>query len=112
MGCLYALIAIGFVMIWNTAAVVNFAQGEFAMFGMFLAFTTHSLWGLPLWLSLPLAVIGTAVLGYFTERGLIRPILGSDPLSVIMVTIGLQIFFSNGAKVIWGTQPYPFPNYR
>jgi branched-chain amino acid transport system permease protein len=111
MGCLYALIAIGFVMIWNTAAVVNFAQGESAMFGMFLAFTAHILWGLPLWVSLPLAVGGTAVIGYFTQRGLIRPILGSDPLSVIMVTIGLQILFSNGARVIWGTQPFPFPNF-
>lgn len=110
-GCLYGLIGLGFVMIWNTAAVVNFAQGEFAMLGMFLALTFHVLWEVPLWIALPLAVAGAAAAGWASERLFVRPILGADPLSVIMVTIGLQILFSNGAKFLWGTQPYPFPSY-
>ncbi len=111
MGCLYGIIALGFVMIWNTAAVVNFAQGEFAMLGMFLMLTFHVFWHVPLWIALPVAVLGVALIGYASERLFIKPILGADPLTVIMVTIGLQILFSNGAKFIWGTQPFPFPSY-
>lgn len=108
-GCLYALIAVGFVLIWNTAAVVNFAQGEFAMLSMFFAFTLHLTLGLPLWAALPAAVAGTAAVGYFTERAVIHPVIGRNPMTVIMVTIGLQILFSNGARFIWGTHPLHFP---
>jgi branched-chain amino acid transport system permease protein len=108
-GCLYALIAVGFVLIWNTASVVNFAQGEFAMLAMFFAFTLHLTLGVPLWLALAGAVAGTAAVGYFTERTVIHPVIGRNPMTVIMVTIGLQILFSNGARFIWGTHPLHFP---
>jgi branched-chain amino acid transport system permease protein len=108
-GCLYALIAVGFVLIWNTAAVVNFAQGEFAMISMFFAFTLHLVVGLPIWVALPVSVAATAVVGYLTERTAIHPVIGRNPMTVIMVTIGLQILFSNGARFIWGTHPLHFP---
>jgi branched-chain amino acid transport system permease protein len=108
-GCLYALIAVGFVLIWNTASVVNFAQGEFAMLAMFFAFTLHLTLGVPLWLARAGAVAGTAAVGYFTERTVIHPVIGRNPMTVIMVTIGLQILFSNGARFIWGTHPLHFP---
>ena len=111
MGALYGLIALGFVMIWNTAAVVNFAQGEIAMLSMFFAYTAHVTMGLNVWLAIAMAVGATAVLGYVIERGLVRPLLRADPLTVIMMTIGLQIFLSNGAKFVWGTQPKAFPSY-
>jgi branched-chain amino acid transport system permease protein len=111
MGALYGLIALGFVMIWNTAAVVNFAQGELAMLAMFFAFTAHVTMGLNIWLAIVLAVCATALLGYLMERGLVRPLVRADPLTVIMMTIGLQIFLSNGAKFVWGTQPLAFPPY-
>ena len=111
MGALYGLIALGFVMIWNTAAVVNFAQGELAMLAMFFAFTAHVTMGLNIWFAIVLAVCATAMLGYLMERGLVRPLVRADPLTVIMMTIGLQIFLSNGAKFVWGTQPQAFPPY-
>jgi branched-chain amino acid transport system permease protein len=111
MGALYGLIALGFVMIWNTAAVVNFAQGELAMLAMFLAFTAHVTLGLNVWLAIVLAVAATALLGFLIERGLVRPLVRAEPLTVIMMTIGLQIFLSNGAKFVWGTQPQAFPPY-
>jgi branched-chain amino acid transport system permease protein len=110
-GALYGLIALGFVMIWNTAAVVNFAQGEFAMLAMFLAFTANVTFGLNVWLAILLAVAATGLLGLLFERGLVRPLVKADPLTVIMMTIGLQIFLSNGAKFVWGTQPKVFPAY-
>src|SRR5690606_11811854 len=97
--------------IWNTAAVVNFPQGEFAMLAMFFALTAHVTWGLNVWLAIAMAVSGTALLGYLFERGLVRPLISADPLTVIMMTIGLQIFLSNGAKFVWGTQPQVFPAY-
>ena len=62
MGALYGLIALGFVMIWNTAAVVNFAQGELAMLAMFFAYTAHVTMGLNIWLAI--------VLGHFTRATL------------------------------------------
>lgn len=111
MGCLYGLIALGFVLIWNTAAIVNFAQGEFAMVSMFFALTGLTMMGLPLVIALIMGVVGAFLLGLLMERIAIRPILGVDPLSVITVTIGLQILFSNGAKFVWGTQPFVFPQY-
>src|SRR3546814_1332829 len=98
-------------MISNTAAVVNFAQGEFAMLSMFFLYTVHSLLGLDVWLAIALAVAATALLGYLFERGLVRPLVRADPLTVIMMTIGLQIFLSNGAKFVWGTEPKAFPAY-
>jgi len=111
MGAIYGLVALGFVMIWNTAAVVNFAQGELAMLAMFFAYTIHVMFGWNLWLAIVLAVLATALLGYLMERGLVRPLVRADPLTVIMMTVGLQIFLSNGAKFIWGTQPQAFPPY-
>lgn len=111
MGCLYGLIALGFVLIWNTAAIVNFAQGEFAMASMFFALAGMTTLGLPLVLALVLGVLAAFLLGLLMERLAIRPILGVDPLSIITVTIGLQILLSNGAKFIWGTQPFVFPQY-
>jgi branched-chain amino acid transport system permease protein len=111
MGALYGLVALGFVMIWNTAAVVNFAQGELAMLSMFFAFTAHVTLGLNIWIAICIAVLATAAFGYLMERGLVRPLVKADPLTVIMMTIGLQIFLSNGAKFIWGTQPQAFPAY-
>jgi branched-chain amino acid transport system permease protein len=111
MGALYSLVALGFVMMWNTAAVVNFAQGEFAMLSMFFALSAHVAFGLNIWLAIAIAITATAFLGYLFERGLVRPLRDADPLTVIMMTIGLQIFLSNGAKFVWGTQPEVFPTY-
>jgi branched-chain amino acid transport system permease protein len=108
-GCAYALIALGFVMIWNTASVVNFAQGEFVVIAMFVALTCHVTLGWPLWLVLPIAVLIPAMVGYATERVVIRPVIGAAEMTVVTVTIGLQIVLSDAAKIIYGGQPYSFP---
>ncbi|WP_210485733.1 branched-chain amino acid ABC transporter permease [Microvirga antarctica] len=108
-GCAYALIALGFVMIWNTASVVNFAQGEFVVIAMFVALTCHVTLGWPLWMVLPLAVLLPAIVGYATERVVIRPVIGAAEMTIVTVTIGLQIVLSDAAKIIYGGQPYSFP---
>jgi branched-chain amino acid transport system permease protein len=108
-GCAYALIALGFVIIWNTAAVVNFAQGEFVVVAMFVALTCHVTLGWPLWVVLPLAVLAPAVVGYATERLVLRPVIGAAEMTIVTVTIGLQIVLSEGAKIIYSGKPYSFP---
>ena len=108
-GGTYALIALGFVIIWNTAAVVNFAQGEFAVVAMFVALTLFRFGHLPLFAALPAAVAASAALGWLVERIVIRPVIGKNAMTVVTVTIGLQIVLAEVAKLIFGGQPYPFP---
>lgn len=108
-GCAYSLIALGFVIIWNSASVVNFAQGEFVVIAMFTALGGHVWLGWPLWMVVPLAIAIPALIGYAAERAIIRPVIGSTEMTVVTVTIGLQIVLSETAKILFGGQPYSFP---
>lgn len=108
-GCTYSLIALGFVIVWNSAAVVNFAQGEFVVIAMFTALAGHVWLGLPLWIVIPMAVAVPALVGYLAERIVIRPVIGSTEMTVVTVTIGLQIVLSETTKSIFGGAPYSFP---
>src|ERR1700758_1022381 len=89
LGCVYGLIALGFVLIYKATEVVNFAQGDLMMLGGFLAYTFIDQLGLNYWLGLPLAVASMAVFGSLVERVIVRPILGFPQFSIVMVTIGL-----------------------
>jgi branched-chain amino acid transport system permease protein len=102
-GCIYGLIALGFVLIYKATEVVNFAQGELMMLGAFLAYTFIGLLGLNYWLGFILAVMSMAVLGAITERLVVRPILGYPQFSIVMATIGLGFFARSVAGMIWGT---------
>lgn len=109
MGGIYSTLAVGFTLLWNTGAIVNFAQGEFAMLGMFFALQFLVFWKLPVVLSLIAAVILTMVVAIVLERLAIRHIYNKSAISIIIVTIGAQIVLSNGAKIVWGTHPFSFP---
>jgi branched-chain amino acid transport system permease protein len=102
-GCIYGLIALGFVLIYKATEVVNFAQGELMMMGAFMAYTFIGLLGLNYWLGFVLAVISMAAIGAMTERLVIRPILGYPQFSIVMATIGLAFFARSIAGMIWGT---------
>jgi branched-chain amino acid transport system permease protein len=104
-GAIYALLALGFTVLWNVGNVVNFAQGEFATLSMFFLFTFLIFLNLPLPLALILAIVAIALVGVLAEVSIIRPVIGADPHTIILMTIGLQILFANGAKLIWGTRP-------
>lgn len=104
-GAIYALLALGFTVLWNVGNVVNFAHGEFATLSMFFLYTFLLFLNLPLPLALLLAIISIAVVGMLAEASIIRPVIGSDPHTIILMTIGMQILFTNGAKLIWGTRP-------
>lgn len=88
LGCIYALIALGFVLIYKATETVNFAQGEFMMLGAFAGVVLTML-GSPLVLAVPLTVAGMAGFGMLVERLAIRPILGQPQFTVVMLTIGM-----------------------
>jgi branched-chain amino acid transport system permease protein len=88
-GCIYGLIALGFVLIYKATETVSFAQGELMMLGAFCGFALLTMLGFPFWLSVPCTVLAMAVFGFGVERIVIRPILGQPAFSIVMLTIGL-----------------------
>jgi branched-chain amino acid transport system permease protein len=101
-GLMYALIALGFVLIYKATDAINFAQGEFVMFAAFIAAGAADLAGLPFWVSALLAVAGMVVLGFGLERVVLRPLIGRPIISVIMATIGLQAVLRGFATLAFG----------
>src|SRR5271170_3867267 len=88
-GLMYALIALGFVLIYKATDAINFAQGEFVMFAGFLAAAAIGLAGLPWWLAVGLAVAGMIAFAFGLERVVLRPLIGRPVIAVIMATLGL-----------------------
>ncbi len=89
-GCIYGLIALGFVLIYKATETVNFAQGELMMIGAFAGLFAATTLGLPYWLVILAAMAATALVGLAIERVVLRPILGHPAFSIVMVTIGLS----------------------
>lgn len=89
LGCIYALIALGFVLIYKATETVNFAQGELMMLGAFSGLVLMKMVGLPFWAAALIAVVGMGGFGFLVERIAIRPILGQPQFTVVMLTIGL-----------------------
>jgi branched-chain amino acid transport system permease protein len=88
-GCIYGLIALGFVLIYKATETVSFAQGELMMLGAFGGLAGMTMMGFPFWLAVLSAVLGMAVFGVLLERLVIRPILGQPAFSIVMLTIGI-----------------------
>ena len=109
-GSLYALIAMGFVLIYKGTGVINFAQGEAIMVAAFVAYYLVTKFGFPFWLAIPSTLVAVALLGAGTERFVIRPMLGEPVFSVVMVTIGLSIFLRAMSGIVFGHHNYIFPN--
>ncbi len=108
-GLLYALIAMGFVIIYRAGRMFNLAQGEILMVGAFLVWSFGQYFGLPLWLSIGLAFAISFILGLFIEKSIIRPLVGEELFTLFMVILGLMIFIRGLALVIWGAEVHFFP---
>jgi branched-chain amino acid transport system permease protein len=110
-GAMYALVALGFVLIYKATDAINFAQGEFVMFAGFLAAAMIHLAGLPWWLSALLTVAVMVAFAFGLERVVLRPLLGRPIIAVIMATIGLAAVLRGGATLVFGggTQTIPLP---
>ena len=88
-GCIYGLIALGFVLIYKATETVSFAQGELMMLGAFGGLVGLTMLGFPYWLSVICAIVAVALVGVVLERLVIRPILGQPAFSIVMLTIGI-----------------------
>ncbi|WP_439360431.1 branched-chain amino acid ABC transporter permease [Bradyrhizobium sp. DASA03007] len=107
-GCIYGLVAIGYSMIYKSMGLVNFAQAEFTMVGAFLGYSVLSaIPGAPFLLVVILGCMGTAVLGAVLERVAFRPAIrrGASEIYLVLLTLGIGIILSNGARLIWGADP-------
>jgi branched-chain amino acid transport system permease protein len=113
-GCIYGLIALGFVLIYKATETVSFAQGELMMLGAFCGLALLTVLGFPFWLAVPCAIVAMAVFGFGVERVVIRPILGQPAFSIVMLTIGLSYVARGLVTMIPGigtdthTMPVPY----
>ncbi|MBO3749823.1 branched-chain amino acid ABC transporter permease [Streptosporangiaceae bacterium NEAU-GS5] len=111
-GAIYAGLALALVLIYRFTGVVNFAQGELAMFSTYIAWQFMA-GGMAFWLALPLTLAVSFVGGMLIERVIIRPVEGAPELTVVIVTVGLFIFVNAAAGWIWSFLikdfPSPFP---
>src|SRR5688500_2383929 len=97
MGSIYAVVALGFTLIWNASGIVNFAQGEFVMIGAFLGLTLLDT-GLPYAAALVVALLGGGLVGYTVERVALRPLRGKSFWASVIATLGIALVLSNGAR--------------
>ena len=102
LGALYALVALGFVVIYKATGVINFAQGGLVLLGAYLTYNFHETWGLPFFLSIPAAMATCALVGAAVERFVLRWLVGQPVFAVIMVTIGLLFILEQVVTGIWG----------
>ena len=101
-GLMYALIALGFVLIYKATDAINFAQGEFVMFAGFIAAGAADLAGAPFWVSALLAIGGMIALGFGLERVVLRPMIGRPVIAVVMATFGLAAVLRGTATMAFG----------
>ena len=108
-GSMYALVALGFVLIYKATSVINFAQGDLVMVGGYITAAMVSLYHLPLYVAVPVLLAAMVALGFAVERGVLRPLVGQSLISVVMVTIGLASVFQGAAAMIWGAATINIP---
>ncbi len=108
-GGIYALVAVGFVIVYKATGIINFATGELMMLGAFFAYTAMAAARAPFAVALLVAAAAAAGLGALVERLVLRPLLGQRAISVIMVTIGLSSVFKGIAQMIWSGEYRSFP---
>ncbi|HVL74995.1 MAG TPA: branched-chain amino acid ABC transporter permease [Noviherbaspirillum sp.] len=110
-GCIYGLIALGFVLIYKATETVNFAQGELMMLGAFIGLSCVTLLGLPFWLAIAVTMLAMLSFGMIMERSLLRPLLGQPAFTVVMVTIGFGYLARGVVTMVppWGTDTHVMP---
>jgi len=107
-GALYALVALGFVLIYKASGVLNLAQGELVLLGAYIGLTFTTGLKMPFALALVLTIVVSALVGVAIERAVLRPFIGEPPISIIMVTMGLSFLIKAVIHAIWGTDMRSF----
>ena len=110
-GSIYAMVAIGFNIIYNVTEAINFAQGEFVMLGGLVMVFSRVTLNIPVVLSLPLTIVVVTMVGILLDRLAIRPIRKPSVLAMIIATIGAAFFIKGAAMFIWGKNPFDLPAF-
>ncbi len=108
-GSIYALVGLGFVIIYKSSSILNFAQGEFLMLGAYVCLAVFTTAKVPFLAAFFLTLVFSALLGVLMERILLRPMIGEPIISVIMLTLGLSSVLKAVVQAIWGTDTRPYP---
>jgi branched-chain amino acid transport system permease protein len=109
-GCIYGLVALGFVLIYKATELVNFAQGDLLMLGAFVCFMAVVWWGLDYWVGFLIAVLAVGAFGALLDRVVLRQVIGQPQFAVVMLTIGLGAMFRTFASITWGSEIYTLPS--
>ncbi|MDY3225342.1 MAG: branched-chain amino acid ABC transporter permease [Candidatus Faecousia sp.] len=107
-GSVYAIIALGYTMVYGIAKMLNFAHGDIIMVGAYISFCATNYLGLPSWVSLIAAVVVCTVLGIAIEGLAYKPLRGTPSLAVLITAIGVSYFLQNAAQLIWSSSPKNF----
>ena len=107
LGCIYALIGMGFSIIFKASEVINFAQGELLLVGAYVVASGVFEWHLPFFVALLLGVVVTVLIGVLFQRFVLQRMIGRPVFSILMITIGLDIILRTVVVVHWGSNPYP-----
>jgi branched-chain amino acid transport system permease protein len=110
-GAILAMAALGFVLIYKSSDVINFAQGEFLLVGAYITYAMIAQFGLAWPLGMLVTLVLAVALGVAIERLVLRPLIGEPIISVIMVTIGLSSLLRAIVSTIWGNLPKAFPPF-
>jgi branched-chain amino acid transport system permease protein len=110
-GSIYALMALSLVIIYNATRTLNFAQGEMLMVSTFLGWAAQRLFGLPLVLTLVVAVVAAGIMGWLVERAIIRRSIGATHWDVLIITLGLSLGLRAAAGLVWTHDEFPFPSF-
>lgn len=108
-GSIYALVGMGFVIIYKSSSILNFAQGEFLMLGAYVCLAIFTTTKVPFLAAFAITLGFSALLGVLMERVLLRPMIGEPVISVIMLTLGLSSVLKAVVQAIWGTDTRPYP---
>lgn len=110
-GSVYALVAIGYTMVYGIAKMINFAHGDIIMVGSYVELLFFQSSGLPVWGVIAATAAVSAVLGVTIERLAYKPLRGGSRMSALITTIGVSLMLQNGFLLIFGSSPKPFPNH-
>ncbi len=107
LGCIYALIGLGFSIIFKASEVINFAQGEFLLVGVYIIYSGVYEWHLGFFLAFILAIVVTVAIGLLFERFVLRHMIGRPVFSILMITIGLDTLLRTFVSARYGSNPFP-----
>jgi branched-chain amino acid transport system permease protein len=110
-GGMYALVAIGYTMVYGIAKMINFAHGEIIMVGAYIAYVVFSMFGMPVYVAVIASILGCAMLGVVTEKVAYKPLRNSGSLAVLITAIGVSYLLQNLFLLLFGSAAITFPSF-